>query len=57
MNKRVQVIVTLVLHLEEKDVQDKLVEVQNKIKDIKEIQEYGFNIYDILDLNEIPNVN
>ena len=45
----VHVIVTIVLYLEEENLRNKLVEIQDKIKTITEIQEFGFNIYDRYD--------
>lgn len=45
----VQVIVTIVLYLEEDKVTEKLLEIQNRIKSVEEIREFGFNIYDLYD--------
>ena len=50
MAKQIQIILTITFQLEERNLQEKLLQIQNAIKDIPEISEYGFNIYDVLEL-------
>lgn len=48
MPKEIQLVITLVLHVEEDKWQEKLNQIQDRIKDVIEIREYGFNLYDLI---------